>query len=65
MQIEHKKLLGHIKLLDSFTTEMDQVEDRISDLEDKIDELVHSDSKICNKAVQINIPYKMYGPALK
>lgn len=44
MQIEHKKLLGHIKLLDSFTTEMDQVEDRISDLEDKIDELVHSDS---------------------
>lgn len=36
--------MDHIKLLDSFTTEMDQVEDRISDLEDKIDESAYSDS---------------------
>lgn len=40
MQIEHKKLLGHIKLLDSFTTEMDQ--DRISDLEDKVNQYIQT-----------------------
>lgn len=40
----NKKLLGHIKLLDNFTNEMDQVDDRLSDIEDKIDESEHSDN---------------------